>query len=100
MRISDMNPTFLNLPKVIFGTSSLGNLYIAPDDKVKREIVSECVKQSPGQIVLDSAGKYGAGLALESLGKYLNDLSIAPEKVIISNKLGWFRTELKTPEPT
>lgn len=100
MKTSDMNPYFLNLPKVIFGTSSLGNLYIALDDAVKRKIVSECVNQSLGEVVFDSAGKYGAGLALESLGKYLNDLSIAPEKVVISNKLGWFRTELKTAEPT
>ncbi len=100
METSDVNPAFLSLPKVIFGTSGLGNLYIALDDEVKREIVRECVNQSLGQVVFDSAGKYGAGLALESLGKYLNDLNIAPEKVVISNKLGWFRTELKTAEPT
>jgi len=89
-----------HLPNIIFGTSSLGNLFVALSDEVKRDIVSECVKHSPGKVVFDSAGKYGAGLALESLGKSLSDLNVDPEKVVISNKLGWFRTELKTPEPT
>ncbi len=50
-------------------------------------------------VVMDSAGKYGAGLALEVLGKCLEDLNIDEQDVIISNKLGWLQTELKTPEP-
>jgi D-threo-aldose 1-dehydrogenase len=98
--ITDNNNVVLALPKVIFGTSSLGNLFTALDEDIKRDIVKECVINSPGKVVFDSAGKYGAGLALESLGKYLKELDIDPEKVIISNKLGWYRTELKTPEPT
>jgi D-threo-aldose 1-dehydrogenase len=93
-------PTNLELPKVIFGTSSLGNLYIALPENIKMAIVKECVTQSGNNVVFDSAGKYGAGLALESLGKCLSNLAIQPEKIVISNKLGWFRTELKTPEPT
>ncbi|GAI93406.1 unnamed protein product, partial [marine sediment metagenome] len=48
----------------------------------------------------DSAGKYGAGLALEIIGRGLEDLGIAPEDIIISNKLGWYRVPLETPEPT
>jgi len=90
----------LILPEVIFGTSGLGNLYIALPDEMKRSIVSECIKHSPGPVVFDSAGKYGAGLALEALGGSLKQLQIAPSDVLISNKLGWLRTELKTPEPT
>jgi D-threo-aldose 1-dehydrogenase len=87
------------VPSIIFGTSALGNLYTALSDHTKLEIVSECFKyvQNP---VFDSAGKYGAGLALEMLGKCLHQLNIKPEDVLISNKLGWIRTELKTPEPT
>ncbi|MGF7040829.1 aldo/keto reductase [Mucilaginibacter lappiensis] len=90
----------INLPKVIFGTSGLGNLYVALPDEAKRAIVAESVRCSPKPAVFDSAGKYGAGLALESLGKSLKQLNVNPSDVLISNKLGWLRTELKTAEPT
>jgi len=94
------NPADLNLPKVMFGTSGLGNLYVAMDDDAKCEIVEQVVANSQKPVVFDSAGKYGAGLALESLGKCLKRLGVKQEDVLISNKLGWVRTELKTPEPT
>ncbi|MDO3628961.1 aldo/keto reductase [Mucilaginibacter sp. BT774] len=90
----------LSLPAIIFGTSGLGNLFVALDEEEKLNIVSECVRLSDGKVVFDSAGKYGAGLALETLGKCLRKLNISQENVIISNKLGWLRTELKTEEPT
>jgi D-threo-aldose 1-dehydrogenase len=51
-------------------------------------------------VVIDSAGKYGAGLALEVIGKGLADLGISPEDIVISNKLGWYRVPLETDEPT
>ncbi|MFD2582359.1 aldo/keto reductase [Pedobacter vanadiisoli] len=88
------------LPPVIFGTSSLGNLYQAVDYSVKLEVVKACVASSKPVAFFDSAGKYGAGLALESLGKCLRDLNVDPQQVVISNKLGWYRTALLTPEPT
>lgn len=87
-------------PKVIFGTSGLGNLYVALPDETKLSIVDECVKCSAGPTIFDSAGKYGAGLALEVLGRSLKQLEVAPSDVLISNKLGWLRTALKTKEPT
>lgn len=87
-------------PRVIFGTSSLGNLYIAPDEHTKQEIVKACFLHTKGPVVFDSAGKYGAGLALESLGRSLKAMKVRPEDVIISNKLGWVRTPLKGSEPT
>lgn len=90
----------LILPKVIFGTSGLGNLYVALPDEVKLSIVKESIKHSPKPVVFDSAGKYGAGLALEALGSSLEQLLISPSDVLISNKLGWLRTALKTTEPT
>lgn len=90
----------LEIPPIIFGTSGLGNLYQALDEDVKRDIVAEGVRHARGAVVFDSAGKYGAGLALESLGRSLKALELKPEEVIISNKLGWVRTELKTAEPT
>lgn len=90
----------LNFPPIIFGTSGLGNLFVALEEQEKFEIVQECVRHSKGNVVFDSAGKYGAGLALESLGKSLRKLQVKPDEVIISNKLGWVRTELQAKEPT
>lgn len=89
-----------DLPPVIFGTSGLGNLFVALTEEEKLGVIEECIRLSKGKVVFDSAGKYGAGLALETLGKLLKQLNISKEDVIISNKLGWLRTELKTPEPT
>ena len=88
------------LPPVIFGTSGLGNLFVVLTEEEKLDIIKECIRLSKGKVVFDSAGKYGAGLALETLGKLLKQLNISKEDVIISNKLGWLRTELKTAEPT
>lgn len=90
----------LQIPPIIFGTSGLGNLFVALEDDVKCKIVEKFIKHSKAPAVFDSAGKYGAGLALESLGKCLKKLGVKPEDVVISNKLAWVRTELKTPEPT
>ncbi len=90
----------IKLPPVIFGTSGLGNLFVALDEEVKLKIVEACIRLSGGQVVFDSAGKYGAGLALEVLGRTLRRLNIAPEEVVIANKLGWARSPLKGKEPT
>jgi D-threo-aldose 1-dehydrogenase len=99
MELSTLGKTGLKIPRIIFGTSALGNLYRALGNQAKFNIVHECFKNVKHP-VFDSAGKYGAGLSLEILGKCLHQLKINPEDVIISNKLGWIRTELKTPEPT
>jgi len=87
------------VPPIIFGTSALGNLYKALDEKNKLEIISNWFRfvKSP---VIDTAGKYGAGLALEVIGNGLRKLRIASGNITISNKLGWYRTKLETPEPT
>jgi D-threo-aldose 1-dehydrogenase len=99
MDYTAIGKTGLKIPPIIFGTSALGNLYRALGNQTKLDIVKECFKNVENP-VFDSAGKYGAGLSLEMLGKSLRQLNINPEDVIISNKLGWIRTELKTPEPT
>jgi D-threo-aldose 1-dehydrogenase len=90
----------MDLPPLIFGTSGLGNLFVALDHEEKLSIVREIFQLSTGKVVFDSAGKYGAGLALETLGDCLKQLEVAPNDVTISNKLGWLRTELKSDEPT
>ncbi|HLO60846.1 MAG TPA: aldo/keto reductase [Bacteroidales bacterium] len=92
--------TGVKIPPIIFGTSALGNLYTALPYETKLAIVSECLKHVPKPVVFDSAGKYGAGLALEELGRILHQLNISPDDVAISNKLGWIRMPLLTPEPT
>jgi D-threo-aldose 1-dehydrogenase len=90
----------VKLPPVIFGTSGLGNLYTVLPQEVKCAIINAFVQGSVKPAVFDSAGKYGAGLALESLAQCLEELNINPDDVLISNKLGWLRTELTTAEPT
>ena len=63
-------------------------------------MVEKILAANPAGAVFDSAGKYGAGLALEELGRCLGELKVDPDKVLISNKLAWKRVPLKTPEPT
>lgn len=88
------------VPRIIFGTSCLGNLYEVVADETKREIVREIIRHSPTPVVLDSAGKYGAGLALEVIGDSLRQLNVPLAQVVISNKLGWYRVPLRGAEPT
>ena len=60
------------LPRIIFGTGSLGNLYAEPPYEDKRAVIEAAVKSAEGGggvAVFDSAGKYGAGLALEVIGQ-------------------------------
>lgn len=90
----------VTLPRLIFGATTLGNLLVAPTDAQKRELIRQWFLQSPQPVVIDSAGKYGAGLSLEVIGRVLAELEIDPAAVIISNKLAWRRVPLTTPEPT
>jgi len=90
----------VNVPPVIFGTGTLGNLFVELSEDVKLEISREWFNSSNDNVVIDTAGKYGAGLALEVIGNNLRAIKADPEKVIISNKLGWKRIPLTTPEPT
>lgn len=96
----EIGTTGIQIPRVIFGTSALGNLYTALSDATKLDIVREAFAHLPGTVVFDSAGKYGAGLALEKLGECLHQLGTDPQRVVISNKLGWKRVPLTTSEPT
>jgi D-threo-aldose 1-dehydrogenase len=95
-----LGKTGLQVPPIIFGTSCLGNLYEVVADETKLAIITEIFRHCPAPVILDSAGKYGAGLALEVIGDCLQKLNVPPTKVVISNKLGWYRTPLRGPEPT
>ena len=88
------------LPRIVFGTGSLGNQYESVSDETKLQISQEWFEHAGRPVFLDTAGKYGAGLALETIGNNLRQLEIDPESVVISNKLGWKRVPLSGPEPT
>lgn len=92
--------TGLQIPPIVFGATSLGNLFKALSDEEKHQIVEQWLKLVPAPIVIDSAGKYGAGLSLEVIGRELTKAGVAANDVIISNKLAWRRVPLKGPEPT
>lgn len=92
--------TGVRLPPIVFGVSSLGNLYHAPSDETKLAISRAWFDNVAAPVAIDAAGKYGAGLALEVLGRNLRTLGVRPEVVLLSNKLGWKRTPLTGPEPT
>ena len=98
--VSPLGKTGLFVPPIIYGTSFLGNLYKELPWQTKLSIIREWFSASDLPVVVDSAGKYGAGLALEVIGKGLKELGIDPDKVMISNKLGWYRVPLTGPEPT
>ena len=80
----------MNAP-IIFGTSCLGNLYKVVPFETKVEIAAEWFKAFPKPFI-DSAGKYGAGLSLECIGKALRELGKKPGDLAISVKLGWRRS--------
>jgi D-threo-aldose 1-dehydrogenase len=90
----------LQVPPIVFGTSCLGNLYNVVPDTTKQALIDEMLRLCPAPLVLDSAGKYGAGMALESIGNCLRAAGATQKDVIISNKLGWYRVPLTAPEPT
>ena len=92
--------TCLSVPSIIYGTSFMGNLYHELDEDVKLQIIQQWFDVSETTPMIDCAGKYGAGLALEVIGKGLKKLGIDRDNITISNKLGWFRVPLTTTEPT
>ncbi|MEM0969223.1 MAG: aldo/keto reductase, partial [Verrucomicrobiota bacterium] len=84
--------TGLSIPRLVFGTTPLGNLFVALPDEAKTEIVDQWFEQMPGTVFLDSAGKYGAGMALEVVGR---ELKGREDRVLLSNKLGWRRVPME-----
>ena len=91
----------MKLTPVIFGTSCLGNLYKSIPMETKVAIAAEWFKAFEHPVI-DSAGKYGAGLSLECIGKALKALGKKNVDLTISVKLGWRRSRRLNPgeEPT
>jgi D-threo-aldose 1-dehydrogenase len=92
--------TGLAIPRVVYGTTCLGNLFVAMSDDDKRELIRQWFTHQTSPIAIDSAGKYGAGLALEVLGRELSALGVEPSSIVLSNKLAWRRVPLTGAEPT
>lgn len=97
---SPLGRTGLLVPRIIYGTSYLGNLYRELPYGEKLGIISRWFACTEPPVVIDTAGKYGAGLALEVIGKGLSDLGVDPGDLLISNKLGWYRVPLTGDEPS
>lgn len=95
-----LGKTGIAIPSIIYGTSFMGNLYQELSDSVKLELMQEWFKVSETIPMIDCAGKYGAGLALEVIGEGLKQLGKEKDDILISNKLGWYRVPLTTKEPT
>jgi D-threo-aldose 1-dehydrogenase len=91
--------TGLSVPPIVFGSTALGNCFKVIPDVAKLEICSQWFDHVAPPVFIDTAGKYGAGLALEVIGRALAKFEIPPEQVVISNKLAWKRAPLRTPEP-
>ena len=100
MKPRTLGSTDIVCPRIIYGTSFLGNLYRELSWDEKLSLMKEWFKVTDGKVMIDSAGKYGAGLALEVIGKGLMELGVLPREITISNKLGWYRVPLETDEPT
>jgi len=96
----ELGRTGLKCPPIVFGTSCLGNLYRVVPWETKLGIAREFFRHLAAPVALDSAGKYGAGLALEVIGNALRELAIPADDLLLSNKLGWKRVPLRGPEPT
>ena len=100
MQKSNIERLGIEVAPIVVGTGSFGNLYEVHPEEVKLQVLKQWLDRLPKPVVIDSAGKYGAGLALEVIGNALRKLNISPNDVIISNKLAWKRIPLTTPEPT
>ncbi|MGY8767285.1 MAG: aldo/keto reductase [Pirellulales bacterium] len=100
LQTNELGSTGIHVPGIVFGTSNLGNLYQALADETKLQIVGQWFQHAPTPVMVDTAGKYGAGLALESIASALEKINVEPHDIIISNKLGWRRVPLETEEPT
>ena len=100
MKKCALNRLDINVAPIVVGTGGFGNLYRSHPFETKKEVLKEWLEHLPKPIVIDTAGKYGAGLSLEVIGDALRALNASPDDVIVSNKLAWKRVPLTTPEAT
>ena len=73
--------TGLTVPSIIYGTSFMGNLYQELPEEVKLQIMQQWFEVSESTPMIDCAGKYGAGLALEVIGAGLKKLGVDKDPI-------------------
>lgn len=95
-----LGKTDVLIPPIVFGATTLGNLFREVPEADKSSIVENWLSCGLSPVFIDSAGKYGAGLSLEVIGRELERLGADAQSVIVSNKLAWRRVPLTTAEPT
>ncbi len=79
MKARALGNSNLRLPRVVFGTGSLGNQFEALSDETKLEVSREWFKRAARPVFLDTAGKYGAGWRWKSSAEICGNLpSIRP----------------------
>lgn len=98
--LKPLGKTGLEIPNIVFGATTLGNLFRAVSEQEKSDIVAQWLGCGLPLVAIDSAGKYGAGLSLEVIGRELKRHHADMSSVLISNKLGWRRVPLQGAEPT
>ena len=49
--------TTLDMPRVVFGATCLGNLFVAMTDEQKLDLIREWFEQIPKPVAIDTAGK-------------------------------------------
>lgn len=108
--MGSLGKTGIEFPPLVFGATTLGNLFQAVSDADKSALVQAWFDSTAGQqsgspnarspVVIDSAGKYGAGMSLEVIGHELSMMGISQEDVLISNKLGWRRIPMQGDVPS
>ncbi len=86
--------TGLKIPRIVFGATCLGNLFVQIPIEQKRSLIKAWFDHLEAPVAIDAAGKYGAGMALEVLGEQLALLGVSPDQLILNNKLGWRQVAL------
>ena len=69
----------------------LGNAFRAVPEQTKTAICCEWFKCVSPPVVIDIAAHGGAPLALKTIIKVLQRVEIAPNELVICNRLGWNR---------
>lgn len=84
----------IHLPPVILDSRVLGNWHTARTSTYKSALVQAWLDGSSGPVAIETAMKYGAGLALEVLNEVLRQRKVQASEVIAINHLGWYRVPL------
>ena len=86
------------MPPIVFGSTALGNAFQVVPDVTKLEMCSKWFDHVAPPVFIDTAGKYGAGLALEVIGRSLAKFEIPPRRWLSAISSGG-SAPLRTSEP-